>query len=280
LAVVVYESLSAKLPFVVKSAIEILDRHLYATPIPLYLATPELKVCTETARVLNKALEKDPDKRHQTIEHFGSELHEALMRDSLKLRAMKHRVEVATLQGTMNDAGHAIKPSLDPTKLKDMAEVLDGNQFLSKQADIELEVQRQTGAHSHLPTATGVAEAATTNGEEAEPEYCPYCNEPIHTNLRFCLNCQRKVGTPKDRITGTPLPKPKRTTEQGHGKVSAKSKQMDDKVMRYNIIQNLVRVVLMFAIAYALYAGLTTGVIVDQVKKLAYSLHLPVLEYP
>jgi serine/threonine protein kinase len=280
LAVVIYESLSAKLPFDVKSAIEMLDRHLYATPIPLNLATPELKVCTETARVLNKALEKDPEKRHQTIEYFGSELHDALMRDSLKLRAIKHRVEVATLQGTMNDAGHAVKPSLDPTKLKDIAEVLDGQQFLSKQADIESEVQRQTGAHSHLTTATGVAEADTTNGDSAETEYCPYCKEPIHKNLRFCLNCQRKVGTPKDRITGTPLPTPRRTTEQGHGKVSASSKQMDEKVMRYNAIQQTLRVVLLFVIAYALYAGLTTGLFVNQVKKFAYSLHLPVMEFP
>jgi hypothetical protein len=253
---------------------------LYATPIPLNLATPELKACTETARVLNKALEKDPEKRHQTIEYFGSELHEAFMRDSLKLRALKHRVEVATLQGTVNDAGHAIRPSLDPTKLREMAEVLDGQQFLTKQAEVELEVQRQTGAHAHLQTATGVAESATTNGEEPEPEYCPYCKEPIHTNLRFCLNCQRKVGSPKDRITGMPLPKQKRAGEQGHGISAARAKRMDEKAARFNIAQKILRVVLLFAVAYAFYAGISTGVIMHHVKKLAYDLHLPVMEFP
>jgi len=281
LGVVIYESLSGRLPFVVKSAIEMLDRHLYATPIPLNQATPELKTCTETARVLNKALEKDPEKRHQTIEHLGSELHEALMRDSLKMRALRHRVaEVATLQGTLTDAGSAVRPSLDPSKLKDMAGVLDAQQFLSKQADIELEVQKQTGAHEHLGSGAGTAVAATADGEAAEPEYCPYCNVPIHKNLRFCLNCQRKVGKPQDRMAGMPLPKPKRTSEQGQPKVTARSKKLADKAMRFNTISQVLRVVLVFVVAYALYAGLTSGVMVDQIKKFAYDLHLPVLEQP
>jgi eukaryotic-like serine/threonine-protein kinase len=280
LAIVIYESLSGKLPFEVKSAIEMLDRHLYATPIPLN-AIPELKSCTETARVLNKALEKDPEKRHQTIEYFGTELHEALMRDSLKIRALKHRVaEVATLQGTLSDHGQAVKPSLDPSKLKDIAGVLDGQQFLAKQADLESEVQRQTGAHAHLPASHGTAVADTADGEGAEPEYCPYCQVPIHKNLRFCLNCQRKVGTPKDRMAVMPTPKSKRTGEQGQGKVSARSKKLADKAMRFNTITQVLRVCLIFVVAYALYAGLSSGVMVEQIKKFANDLHLPVLEQP
>jgi serine/threonine protein kinase len=284
LAICVYEALSLKLPYDVKSAIEMLDRHLYATPIPFTQATPELKVCTETARVLNKALQKDPDKRHQKVEQFGSELHEALMRDSLKLRALKHRVEVATLQGSVSDTGHAIKAQIDPTKLKDIVEVLGGQQFLAKQADIELEVQKQTGGHARLKADPSVAEAAAAppadNGPQPEPDYCPYCKAPLHPNLRFCLNCQRKVGSPQDRLAAGPSPKPRRTGETGHGKAVAKSKRMDEKIKQYNTYQTILRVVLFLAFAYAMYSGITSGVFVEQIRKLAYQLHLPVLEFP
>ncbi|MBL0187655.1 MAG: serine/threonine protein kinase [Candidatus Obscuribacter sp.] len=47
LAIVVYECLSGTLPYQAKSAIEMMDCHLYGTPIPFNLSCPEMKVCSE-----------------------------------------------------------------------------------------------------------------------------------------------------------------------------------------------------------------------------------------
>jgi hypothetical protein len=86
---------------------------------------------------LNKALQKDPDQRQQTVEEFGSELHEALMRDSLKLRTLRHRAEVASLHGRTQPAvgqktgtGIVAQVPLSP-------EIEDGIAFLARQAQLE-----------------------------------------------------------------------------------------------------------------------------------------------
>lgn len=58
LGVCIYETLAGKLPFNAKSAIEMLDCHLYATPIPFNQSLPEFKVCSELTAVLNRSLQK------------------------------------------------------------------------------------------------------------------------------------------------------------------------------------------------------------------------------
>ncbi len=263
LAVVVYESLANKLPFNVKSAIEMLDCHLYATPIPLNQAVPELKSCTEVARVLNKALQKDTEKRHQTVFEFGEELHEAFMRDSLKLRALKHRVEVATLQGMMNEVAGVVQQST--TIPKDMSSLLDGVQFLREQASIEVDQQKASYTNARVVVGDG-ASGADESGDYTL-DNCPYCDAPLHKDLKFCLNCQRQLVSPQElqklrTAQGRHIfPKGKRglQNEPASHKVNARTKELNLKAMKLATIQQVLRVVLILVVGYACWAGLVAN---------------------
>lgn len=104
LAIVAYESLSGFLPYKAKSAIEMMDCHLYGTPTPFSQASTDFKVCTEVTNVLNKALAKEPEQRQQDIQEFGKELHEALARDGIKLKSYKHRMEIADFKDMESEA--------------------------------------------------------------------------------------------------------------------------------------------------------------------------------
>lgn len=104
LAIVAYESLSGFLPYKAKSAIEMMDCHLYGTPTPFSHASTDFKVCTEVTNVLNKALAKEPEQRQQDIQEFGKELHEALARDGMKLKSYKHRMEIADFKDMESEA--------------------------------------------------------------------------------------------------------------------------------------------------------------------------------
>jgi len=104
LAIVIYESLSGFLPYNAKSAIEMMDCHLYGTPIPFSQCSPDFKVCTELTNVLNKALSKEPEQRQDDIRTFGKELHEALARDGIKLKSYKHRMEIASFKDMESEA--------------------------------------------------------------------------------------------------------------------------------------------------------------------------------
>ncbi|MBP9092747.1 serine/threonine protein kinase [bacterium] len=104
LGIVAYESLSGFLPYKAKSAIEMMDCHLYGTPTPFSQASTDFKVCTEVTNVLNKALAKEPEQRQQDILEFGKELHEALARDGMKLKSYKHRMEIADFKDMESEA--------------------------------------------------------------------------------------------------------------------------------------------------------------------------------
>ncbi|MFA7338744.1 MAG: serine/threonine-protein kinase [Candidatus Obscuribacterales bacterium] len=104
LAIVAYESLSGFLPYKAKSAIEMMDCHLYGMPTPFSQASTDFKVCTEVTNVLNKALAKEPEQRQQDIQEFGKELHEALARDGMKLKSYKHRMEIADFKDMESEA--------------------------------------------------------------------------------------------------------------------------------------------------------------------------------
>jgi len=256
LAVVIYEALSGKLPFDVKSAIEMIDRHLYSTPIPFNQISPALKVCTETTRVLAKALEKGPEKRQQTIEEFGAELHEAMMRDSLKLRALRHRVEVLTLQGSKNDLAYDENFPPDKTKTKDIAEVIDGAQFWAQQADIEQDSQTKSVGN---PVANNGNDTKDVNSEDID--CCPYCETPLNRNFKFCLNCQRTTTSRQIATKSTKWTK-------------ARARFGQTKILGLSTIVMALQLMITVATIYALYAGFSNGIIIDSLKKVTKTLHV------
>jgi serine/threonine protein kinase len=254
LAVVIYESLSGRLPFDVKSAIEMIDRHLYSTPIPLNAVSPGLKVCTETARVLTKALEKAPEKRHQTIEEFGLDLHEAMTRDSIKLRALRHRVEVLSLQGTKDNIYSAENMPPNPSDLKNIAVVTDGAQFWMQQADMEQDLQTNSGQD-----AKGSSANEQSDGDINQLYFCPYCDAPLNKNFKFCLQCQRTFKPNQAKIKSR-----KRSPRKSASDFSIRSAKM----------QELLRLVVIGATAYGLYVGITSGLLFTSLKNMAHRLHV------
>jgi serine/threonine protein kinase len=310
LAVVIYEALANKLPFNVKSAIEMLDSHLYATPIAFNLASPELKPCTELAHVLSKALQKDPDKRHQTMEEFGSELHEALMRDSLKLRTLRHRAEVASLHGRYTETGAQRVVALSQNPLS--PEILDGINFLAQQAQLEYSSRPASASANALPAqidnSGGVPKAPKTSkpavnlenvakgkhrgkrdlpappAEEHE-EYifqnCPYCDTPVQENVHFCLQCRRHLPSPQEVA--------KLRTVQGRHSLPKKARGSDapisadtrarlaaNRAMHLIRIQEALKVVLALVIVYATYVGMQNPAVIETVQKLASSFNLDI----
>jgi serine/threonine protein kinase len=226
LAICVYETLSAKLPYNAKSAIELLDCHLYATPIPFNQSAPEFKMCSELTHVLSKALQKDPEKRHQTVEEFGNEFRDACRRDALKFRTAKHRVEVSSFSDLKGEAEAIRQKSLVESRNLKAAEVPEGIQFSTTAVLAEAAKGTQTnGKNGHtvkqespswlnvLRSRVGGSKKSTLSGEAlaaasaadiaAMPglpgtelvDNCSYCHTKTQLGIKFCVNCQHQLLT-------------------------------------------------------------------------------------
>jgi serine/threonine protein kinase len=301
LAVVIYEALANKLPFNVKSAIEMLDCHLYAQPIAFNLASPELKVCTELTHVLNKALQKDPDKRHQTVDEFGAELHEALMRDSLKLRTLRHRAEVASLHGQISGMESA-RGSADAAQAPLSPEMLDGIKYLAQQAQLEHNLrmagnlapgaQHLDGNDTHPAKVAAKRDGSEknkrrakneTNRHQESEEYlfqnCPYCDTPVQENVRFCLHCRRHLPSPQEvaklrTVQGRhSLPKSRRMADSQIW-ADTKARFARNRTLHLIRLQEALKIVLAAVIAYATFVGVQNPAVVEAIQKLAVSLNL------
>jgi hypothetical protein len=186
-----------------------LDCHLYATPIPFNQTTPDYKVCNELTTVFNKALQKEPDKRHQTVSEFGEEFAEALRRDAVKLKAYRHRLQTSEFTDLASEAQALSKHLYDSGKLETLPPqqadaLLDGVQFMQepgKGGGIEPRAALRPTDRKLLETEPGLLEKmqkslASMVGEGASSKHgwkrCPYCDEPCEPGIRFCLNCKRQ----------------------------------------------------------------------------------------
>ncbi len=188
LGICVYETLSAKLPFNAKSAIEMLDAHLYATPIPFNQISPDFKMCTEITHVLNKALQKDPERRHQTVQEFGTDFREACRRDAVKFRAMKTRAEISNFRDLLSEAeALASTGQLEELPAEAVA-ALEAQQAKEKKKDNGSWMSKITGAFRRK-------EEPEEDKEEVKPgsETCTFCGAAITPGIKFCLNCQHKI---------------------------------------------------------------------------------------
>lgn len=207
LGICVYETLTGKLPFNAKSAIEMLDCHLYATPIPFNQALPHLKVCTELTHVINKALQKDPDQRHQNVDEFGSHFRDAIRRDAVKLRAHRHRLETSAYHDLASEAA-ALAQEQDQVRTD--GEQLEGVQFVRDQkrsstAEMRSPAQHKTTNRRLLETEVGLLEKIKLHilfllGKDLNSvapantwTRCPFCNSKVEPGVRVCLKCQHPL---------------------------------------------------------------------------------------
>lgn len=74
LAVILYEVLTGKLPFVAKTPMEYIQKHVMEPPIPLGERDPERKFAPGLEQVVAKALAKRPEDRYQTAAEFAQAL--------------------------------------------------------------------------------------------------------------------------------------------------------------------------------------------------------------
>jgi serine/threonine protein kinase len=300
LAICVYETLSGRLPFNAKSAIEMLDSHLYATPIPFNQALPELKVCTELTHVLNKGLQKEPDKRHATVEEFGAEFSDAIRRDSLKLKTYKHRLQTSEFSDLASEAEALTKTGerVSALGLKTLARPeessLDGVQFVQDQAQSYSalpKMPKRTTDRRLLDGNAGLGEQAWIqlcmmfgikpeqsgkSGKKAAStghkwSHCPYCEAPAEPGIRFCLNCKHQFISP---LEAAKLKKQQAMEERNNGNNGAargfskraKGGGPDPKVQR------AFGVMLVIALAYLGYMGLTNDSFMQMAHHLVPSL--------
>jgi hypothetical protein len=147
-------------------------------------------MCSEITNVLNKALQKDPDRRHQTVQEFGNEFREACRRDALKFRTMKHRAEMSSYQDLQSEAkALASSAALDAISDEQL-----------KQAEIERELaiqsaKKQTFVDWLVAKFSKPTPVADNDVEDVSEEKCPFCQTAITPGIKFCLNCQHKFAT-------------------------------------------------------------------------------------
>jgi len=110
LGIVVYEWLSGLLPFT-GSDYEIAMHHLQMPPPSLQERVPSLPLAIE--QVVMRALEKDPDKRFPSVQHFAQELQQAYH---------SHKSELSTNPGTDTSSSKLVPLSEAPTSSFNLSE--------------------------------------------------------------------------------------------------------------------------------------------------------------
>jgi serine/threonine-protein kinase len=216
LAIVIYECLSGKLPFTAKSAIEMMDCHLYQNPIPFHLATPELKVCSEISNVLSKAFSKEPEDRQADILEFGKEMQEAIQRDGIKLKTYKHRLENTSFKDLESEAealASGTYPAV-PDRMSTPVSQLANDVMNSIEAGDQDQTIQATGTHRVPPDnnrnwvsqVMSVVLGPRPQASQPEPSQldtasmaalpytnCPYCGATVRAMIKFCVSCQRQL---------------------------------------------------------------------------------------
>ncbi|MBS1997310.1 MAG: serine/threonine protein kinase [Cyanobacteria bacterium SZAS LIN-2] len=294
LAVVVYESLSGALPYQAKSAIEMMDCHLYGTPIPFSQSSVDLKVCTELTNFFIKALAKEPDVRHQTIVEFGADLHECLARDGIKLKSYKHRMEKASFKDMESEAEALMTGSystlgMSTEQMRGLASqrAID----IAKSTQSDLAAMQATGTRDGIPNVGAGRNENEDNRtwisrimsavfgprqkEEDQVELsdsffnqglgysnCPYCNAPVRSLIKFCISCQRQLPSAAEyarmRMSGSAnkLSLPRTQNENGRRARPGFSSRAKETMNRntYPIITKALSYCLVGAIIYVGYS--------------------------
>lgn len=236
MGILVYESLSGELPYKAKSAIEMMDCHLYGTPIPFCDAVPELKSCNETTYVITRSLNKEPENRFASCTAFAKELRDALRRDWPKVRSYRFRQEAQGYKDLESEAealATGEHPALDihqgmPNAVQQILEEMrtetshfqGPGQGTFNHANGKMQAQEATGSYKVKPEVNAPnpvqkfldmlssmfgGNQKPSQEEEIEEfrqelgySNCPFCHAPIKAQLRFCVNCQRQLPSAKE----------------------------------------------------------------------------------
>ncbi len=80
MGVVMYETLTGKLPLLGKTMVDTMSKHISEPPPPFNEARPDLYIPERLEAVIMRALAKDPEQRHQTMDDLAKDLDMAIPR--------------------------------------------------------------------------------------------------------------------------------------------------------------------------------------------------------
>lgn len=100
LGIVMYETLTGKVPHIGKTAHETIEMQIQKDPLPFNAKRPDLYIPEPIEAVVFKALAKDPAARQQTMKEFADELRSALEKshDSLEKRTSSGISKISRVQ--------------------------------------------------------------------------------------------------------------------------------------------------------------------------------------
>lgn len=235
IAIVLYEALSGKLPFVAKNSLDMLEAHISRSPLPLRAAHQSLVSCEALSELLAKAMDKKPENRPQTMEQFRDSLADAVRRDMIRLSSLKNRKseldgtsqhqrivlsgDTATSAAVSSSAQAANQTSaqsssppadatpaaLAPIKVADIVRsdtlvdavaALPQDQLLTSGTETK-RVEKNVWAKVFAAIGLG-----RSRKEEKGPQYvlynCPHCGETVAPDISFCLECGRSLAQTHD----------------------------------------------------------------------------------
>ncbi len=302
MGIVVYEVLSAKLPYKAKSAIEMMDCHLYAQPIPFCEVASELKGCNETTYVLKKALHKEPENRYQTCAEFSKELRDALRRDWPKVRSYRYRLEDVTFQDLESEA-QALEtgehPALDfasmpgPSAVQEVINemktetAVHRNQDASQRANsaypnedyTNMEEENQ-GWLAKIMSVFKREQVDEEDEDEVDPQLgysnCPFCSAPVKARLRFCVNCQRQLPSVQEfsklRMQNGRFAISNKNMRQEEPKGFSNRAKMRSSNPGASAFQKFVTLILICAVGYGGYKAYTDKNFTKNIQKMMKTL--------
>ncbi len=307
MGIVVYEVLSAKLPYKAKSAIEMMDCHLYAQPIPFSEVASELKGCNETTYVLKKALHKEPENRYQTCAEFAKELRDALRRDWPKVRSYRYRLEDVTFQSLESEAT-ALETGEHPALDMNFAMQSNPVQEVIKELRTETAVHKNQESHHRMQSVNNTNNDEDFEEEEESPgfmarilgffkrerddddeeeeeedfqqqfgySHCPFCTAPVKARLRFCVNCQRQLPSVQEfsklRLQNGRFAIANRGMRHEEPKGFSRRAKMASSSPGLSTFRKFVALVLIAAIGYSGYVCVTDKNVRKDIQKMMKSL--------
>lgn len=181
MGIVLYETLTGKLPILGKTMVDTMSKHISEAPVPFNEARPDLYIPERLEWVVLKAMAKDPALRHQTMEEFKLDLDLAIPRPgkSTVLRTQEQKSPMDTIANFVKEvpiwtwaaavalmvaAGgiivHAVtKPATSPAAVQVPSH---------QQANPAPVAPKSPASHSASSTATNPA-AATKSGADVSP---------------------------------------------------------------------------------------------------------------
>lgn len=207
LAIVIFETLSGRLPYNVRNTIEMLEAHVSAQPIPLTAAGPNLVSCEALSHVLQRAMEKSPSRRFQTIEEFGEEFAEAIKRDTIRLNYLKNRKDslmssasIPAYKPAGSTTGEHPAVAEDQATSRDGATPYMGTPTFQNLAGVKKDknlIESVLGVIAGRDT-TDEQETLQNSGSKFQFINCPHCNEPVEAGIAFCLACGRSLASTQE----------------------------------------------------------------------------------